>query len=109
MYSLEQAIFLSSKNQACAFLPDSKNNFCRGYKLIVTDTDNEKTTLDIHRVTYSDTKEGQGLGNPVVAEKPHRTVKRDTPNRMYGYLKDYGFPVDEGWFPMEENNGTESK
>jgi hypothetical protein len=97
MYSLKQAILLSSQSQA--YLDITADDYTTHYRLIAAHyntAEQEVFTLRIYRVSYGD------HGRIILATKPHKTIQKDHLSEIIDYLRDFEFNIDSSWFPVEE-------
>lgn len=111
--ALGRALLLSSKHQAEAFEQVQRSNgffayISNRYRLVVSSDHSASPDAPLHSnctleifarvVTGKDDK-----GNDVLAwaKEPHVTINRDLSN-LREYLKEYEFPSESGWEPVEE-------
>lgn len=110
-FSLKQALVLSSKSQAYTYIlkPDNRIVKIKAYKLIVSyigmdGIEKGVATFKIHRVIYSQ-KSPDSKSIPIIAENPHKTIQKETPDEIIAYIQEeLGFPVEQGWHPVEDGD-----
>lgn len=109
-FSLKQALLLSPISKAKSGITDPGNigPFHRWiYQLVVTCYEphgpdgHGAITLNLHQITYPDSQPGKGRGEMLVG-KSYRTVQHEKLDEMITYLTEFGFNVDEGWIPVDE-------
>jgi len=94
-YPLKTALLFSTQNKAT--LDIMERSYRIDYRLVVHASDEEEVqaSLDIYRVSYV-------KGQAECAERPHKTIQKESLDALVGFLQKYDIRVDGSWDPVEE-------